>query len=151
MMKLTIGWLYPDLMSIYGDRGNVICLTKRCQWRGINIEVREINLETDHKQLAVCDMLFMGGAQDRQQKIAAKDLRQNKGLVIKEMIESEVPGLFVCGAYQFLGHFYRPAKGEDIPGLGILDLHTIHPGKTKKRCIGNIVTEINNQQLAINN
>ena len=140
-MKLVVGWLYSDLMSLYGDRGNIICLTKRCQWRKIDVEVREISLNTSYKQLATCNMLFMGGAQDRQQKLAAQDLRENKGSTIKEMIENFIPGLFICGAYQFMGHFYRPAEGKDIKGLGIFDLYTVHPGKTKKRCIGNIVVK----------
>jgi len=148
-MKLVVGWLYSDLMSLYGDRGNIICLTKRCQWRKIDVEVREISLNTSYKQLATCSMLFMGGAQDRQQKLAAQDLQENKGSTIKEMIENFIPGLFICGAYQFMGHFYRPAEGEDIPGLGIFDLYTVHPGKTKKRRIGNIVTKITNPQLLI--
>lgn len=143
-MKLIIGWLYPDLMSTYGDRGNIICLKKRCQWRGIEIEVKELSIENKVSDLQKCDLLFMGGAQDRQQKIASEDLRENKGPIIKKMIEDGAPSLFVCAAYQFLGHYYRPAEGEDIPGLGIFDLYTIHPGKTKPRCIGNIVIEMSN-------
>lgn len=141
---LTIGWLYPDLMSTYGDRGNIICLKKRLEWRGIEVIVKEITLETDVKELSNCDLLFMGGAQDRQQKIASDDLRKNKGPVIKKMVEDGVPALFVCAAYQFMGHYYRPAEGEDIPGLGIFDLHTIHPGSDKPRCIGNMVVDIYN-------
>lgn len=140
--KLIIAWLYPDLMSTYGDRGNIICLTKRCQWRGIRVEVEEIGLETESRKLKECNLLFMGGAQDRQQKIASEDLRKNKGPVIKEMVERETPSLFVCAAYQFMGYFYRPAEGEDIPGLGIFDLHTVHPGADKPRCIGNVVINL---------
>ena len=150
-MKLTIGWLYPDLMSIYGDRGNVICLTKRCQWRKIQVKVKELSIEDKASELKKCDLLFMGGAQDRQQKIAAQDLRKKKGLVMREMVENNVPGLFVCGAYQFLGHFYRPAKGKDISGLGILDLHTIHFGESKPRCVGNIVVKTKSEKLKTKN
>ncbi len=137
--SLTIGWLYPDLMSTYGDRGNIICLQKRCQWRGIEATVVELGLESTSESLQKCDLFFMGGAQDRQQKIAAEDLRKNKGPVLKQMIEEETPGLFICGAYQFMGHYYRPAEGEDIEGLHIFDLYTRHFGKDKPRCIGNIV------------
>lgn len=139
---LTIGWLYPDLMSTYGDRGNVICLQKRCEWRGIEVKIKEISLETSEKELRQHDLIFMGGAQDRQQKIASDDLRKNKGPVIKEMVENGTPALFVCAAYQFMGHYYRPAQGEDIPGLGIFDLHTVHPGSDKPRCIGNVVVKM---------
>lgn len=145
--KLTIGWLYPDLMSTYGDRGNVICLRKRAEWRGIEVVIKEITLETSEKELENCDLLFMGGAQDRQQKIASDDLRKNKGPVIKKMVEGGVPTLFVCAAYQFMGHFYRPAEGEDIPGLGLFDLHTIHPGSDKPRCIGNVVVKTTTSYL----
>ncbi len=140
---LTIGWLYPDLMSTYGDRGNIICLVKRCEWRGMKVEIRHLGFDSDHRLLATCDLLFMGGAQDRQQQIVASDLRKNKGPVMKNMIEEGTPALFVCAAYQFMGHYYRPAQGEDISGLGIFDLHTIHPGADKPRYIGNIVVKLN--------
>jgi len=140
--SLTIGWLYPDLMSTYGDRGNIICLQKRCQWRGINVEVKELSIGNGESDLEDCDLLFMGGAQDRQQKIASEDLRENKGPIIKKLVEDDVPGLFICGAYQFMGHYYRPAEGKEILGLGIFDLYTVHPGKDKPRCIGNVVVEI---------
>ena len=150
-MELKIAWLYPDLMSTYGDRGNIICLVKRCEWRGIEAKTREIILETSSQKLKECDLIFMGGAQDRQQKIASDDLHKNKGPVLKEMIKEGIPGLFVCAAYQFLGHYYRPAEGEDIPGLGIFDLYTRHFGKDKPRCIGNIVAEISNFQFPISN
>lgn len=140
--KLNVGWLYPDLMSTYGDRGNIIVLKKRSEWRGININIKEITLETDPKELKKCDMLFMGGAQDRQQKIAGDDFLQGKGPVMKELVEKGIPSLFVCAAYQAVGHFYRPYKGEDIPGSGIFDLTTIHPGDQAKRLIGNVVAEL---------
>jgi CobQ-like glutamine amidotransferase family enzyme len=150
-MKLTIGWLYPDLMSTYGDRGNIICLKKRCEWRGINVEVKELSIENEVSDLEDCDLLFMGGAQDRQQKIASQDLRENKGPVLKKMIEKGIPGLFVCAAYQFLGHYYRPAEGEEIEGLHIFDLYTQHFGKDKPRCIGNIVIKNQNVKIKMQN
>ncbi len=140
-LSLKIAWFYPDLMSTYGDRGNIICLTKRCEWRGIDVHIKEIGLEEKANNLLECDLLFMGGAQDRQQKIASEDLQKNKGVILKQMIEEKTPGLFICGAYQFMGHYYQPAEGERILGLGIFDLYTVHPGKEKERCIGNIVVE----------
>lgn len=140
--KLSIAWLYPDLMSTYGDRGNIIVLEKRCQKRGIESEVINITLETSIKELEKCDLIFMGGAQDRQQKLAGPDFLKNKGPVIKKMVENNIPALFVCAAYQFVGHYYRPYQGEDIPGAGIFDLTTIHPGDQAKRLIGNIAAEI---------
>jgi len=85
--KLTIAWLYPDLMSTYGDRGNIYCLTRRCQWRGIGVSVLPITLENNKQDLKKTDLIFMGGAQDRQQRVAADDFIQNKGPILKEMIK----------------------------------------------------------------
>lgn len=142
--KLNIAWLYPDLMSTYGDRGNVIVLQKRCQWRGIEANMFPITLETRYSEIYNCNLIFMGGAQDRQQKLAANDFLKNKGPVVKEMIEKNIPALFVCAAYQFVGHYYRPYQGKDIPGAGIFDLYTIHPGDQAKRLIGNVAAELIN-------
>ncbi|MEK7119869.1 MAG: cobalamin biosynthesis protein CobQ [Patescibacteria group bacterium] len=141
-MKLTIAWLYPDLMSTYGDRGNIIVLQKRCQWRGISVKVEEITLESRLSNLEHCDFIFMGGAQDRQQKIVGKDFLENKAPVVKVMVEKGIPALFVCAAYQLVGHYYKPYQGEKIPGAGIFDLYTEHPGDQKKRLIGNVTAEI---------
>lgn len=145
-MKLTIAWLYPDLMSVYGDRGNITTLTKRCEWRGIDIVVKRILLNTPVKDLLSCDLLFMGGAQDRQQKIVADDLRK-KSEAISDMIERGIPGLYICGAFQFLGKYYKEADGSMVEGLGIFDFHTINPGFQVKRLIGNSVIEIDKQYL----
>lgn len=143
-MKLNIAWLYPDLMSTYGDRGNVIVLEKRCVWRDISATIVPITLETSLKALRSCDIVFMGGAQDRQQKLAGEDFLKRKGPVVKEMVEKGIPSLFVCAAYQFVGHYYRPYKGEAIPGASIFDLTTIHPGDQAKRLIGNVVARVVN-------
>lgn len=140
--KLNIAWLYPDLMSTYGDRGNVIVLEKRCLWRAIEVHIVPVTLETSPKLLRASDLIFMGGAQDRQQKLAGQDFLGNKGPVVKELVEKGVPALFVCAAYQFAGHYYRPYKGKDIPGAGIFDLTTHHPGDQAKRLIGNVVAEL---------
>lgn len=142
--NLTIAWLYPDLMSTYGDRGNVIILRMRSQWRNIESTIVSITLETPVSQLRSCDLIFMGGAQDRQQKIAGEDFLKRKGPVVKEMIEAGVPALFVCAAYQFVGHYYKPYQGDPIPGAGIFDLVTVHPGDQKKRLIGNVVAKLIN-------
>lgn len=140
--KLTIAWLYPDLMSTYGDRGNIICLTKRCQWRGIDVEIVPITLETQNSKLRTCDLIFMGGAQDRQQKLVGEDFLKRKGPVVKKMVEAGIPALFVCAAYQFVGHYYKPYEGDKIPGAGIFDLYTKHPGDQEKRLIGNVVAKL---------
>ncbi len=141
-MVINIAWLYPDLMSTYGDRGNVIVLQKRCEWSGIDATIVPITLESKVMSLMSCDLIFMGGAQDRQQKLVGEDFLKRKGPVVKEMVEKGIPALFVCAAYQFVGHYYKPYQGEKIPGAGIFDLYTEHPGDQAKRLIGNIVAEI---------
>jgi hypothetical protein len=138
---LTIGWLYPELMSTYGDRGNIICLQKRCEWRGIDVQIKTLDLGFKIDDLRLCDILFMGGAQDTQQKIVSHDFSKEKVKVLKEMIEDEVPGLYICGAYQFLGKYYKEADGAIIDGLGILDLYTENPGENSTRLIGNIAVK----------
>lgn len=139
---LTIGWLYPELMSTYGDRGNIIALTRRCEWRGIDVNVLRLDVGFKIQDLRACDMLFMGGAQDKQQKIVSDDLSKEKVKALREMIEDEIPGLYICGAYQFLGKYYKEANGTIIPGLDILDLYTENPGENHERLIGNIVVNI---------
>lgn len=144
--KLKIAWLYPDLMSTYGDRGNVVVLKKRCEWRGIEAEVVPVTLETKTSILEGCDIVFMGGAQDRQQKLAGEDFLRRKGPVVKRMVENGVPALFVCAAYQFAGHYYKPYQGKNIEGAGIFDLYTEHPGDQAKRLIGNVTAKLVNPE-----
>lgn len=141
MKQITIGWLYPRLMSTYGDRGNIISLSKRCEWREIDAKVIELNVGFDKKQLEECDLLFMGGAQDREQKVVSEDLLIKKEILLKK-IEKGVPGLFICGAYQFLGKYYKEADGTIINGLGIFDLYTESSNK-EERLIGNIAVKTN--------
>jgi hypothetical protein len=135
--NLTIGWLYPELMNIYGDRGNIIILQKRCEWRNIKVTIKKMDVGFSKNDLKTCDILIMGGAQDKQQEAVAKDLFKKKNL-LKTIIESGTPGLYICGAYQFLGKHYKLENGNIIKGLGILDLYTENPGKKSKRLIGNI-------------
>lgn len=137
--SLTIGWLYPDLMSTYGDRGNILVLKKRCEWRGIKVEVLNLNEGFDVKLLDDVDILFMGGAQDTQQAIVSKDFTDQRVNALKNKIDDETPGLYVCGAYQFLGQYYKEANGNKIKGLGVFDLYTEHPGEGKERLIGNVL------------
>lgn len=146
--ELRIGWLYPDLMSTYGDRGNVICLTRRCEWRGIRAQVIPLDQGAPESDFRAVDLYVGGGAQDRQQEIVMRDLRGSKATALREKIESGTPGVFTCGSPQLLGHYYEPMKGQRIEGLGIFDFYSIHPGRTASRCIGNLVYEITAQPLA---
>ena len=138
-MKIVIGWLYPELMSTYGDRGNIIALVYRGWKRKITVEIKKITIGDSPSLLEKVDFLFMGGAQDKQQEIVNADLQKSKGKVLEKLIISGIPSLFICGAYQFLGKYYLAADGVKIPSLGIFDLYTVNPGLNKKRLIGDII------------
>lgn len=147
-LSLTVGWLYPDLMSTYGDRGNIICLRKRCEWRDIQFEVVPINPKTTVEDLQRVDLIFGGGAQDRQQEIVMRDLKHKKNWIM-EKIEAETPALFVCGSPQLMGKYYEPAEGQRIDGVGVFNIVSKHPGKGAQRCIGNIVAEVQWHNLGV--
>ncbi len=138
--SLRMTHLYPKLMNLYGDRGNVICLRCRCEARGIDLIVDELDLG-DAFDPAGCDLVLMGGGQDCEQRRVVGDLLDVKGEAIREAVEDGVVALAVCGGYQLFARYYRPAVGEDLPGLGIFDAHTEHPGEDVARCIGNVVAE----------
>ncbi len=139
-MNINIGWLYPDLMSTYGDRGNIITLNYRLSKMGIKPIINKISINQPGDMISKMDILFMGGAQDKQQEIVNEDLK-NKGFFLKKAINEGVPGLYVCGAYQFLGKYYKEADGNVIDGIGVFDLYTESPGLNVPRCIGNIIIE----------
>jgi hypothetical protein len=140
-ITLRVVHLYPRLMNIYGDRGNIMCLRHRCEARGIGFELTELGLREPLQPLAH-DLIFAGGAQDREQRGVADDLLATKADAVREAVESDVALLAVCGAYQLFGRFYREASGNELPGVGIFDLHTEHPGPSAKRLIGNIVADV---------
>ncbi|AFZ32148.1 CobB/CobQ domain protein glutamine amidotransferase [Gloeocapsa sp. PCC 7428] len=146
--ELTIGWLYPTLMSTYGDRGNVICLQKRCEWRGYTVKILPLDQNATAADFQSVDIIVGGGAQDRQQEIVMRDLRGTKAAALRERIDNGTPGVFTCGAPQLLGHYYEPALGQRIEGLGLLDFISVHPGANARRCIGNLVVEVTAQRLA---
>jgi lipid II isoglutaminyl synthase (glutamine-hydrolysing) len=147
-LELTIGWLYPTLMSTYGDRGNVITIERRAQWRGFNVKVVSLDQASTPEDIKSVDVIVGGGAQDRQQEIVMRDLQGGKADAMREKIENGTPGVFTCGSPQLLGHYYEPAYGQRIDGLGILDLVSIHPGEGARRCIGNLVIEVTASRLA---
>jgi hypothetical protein len=139
-MNINIGWLYPDLMNTYGDRGNIIALCYRAKMMGIDPVVKKISINESANLISKIDLIFMGGAQDKQQEIVNLDLK-NKGPFLKKAINNGVPGLYVCGAYQFLGKYYKEADGNVINGIGVFDLYTESPRLNIPRCIGNIMIE----------
>ena len=135
--EVRLGHLYPDQLNMYGDRGNIITLRQRCEWRGITLSRSEIDVG-DALDPAAYDLLFIGGGQDKEQDEVASDLRDVKAGPLREAVEHDTPTLAVCGGYQFLAKFYRPAEGPELEGIGIFDAWTIHKGKSVPRCIGNI-------------
>lgn len=145
-MTLRAAHLYPKLMNIYGDRGNIMCLAQRCAGRGIAFELEALEVG-DRLEPEAYDLLFIGGAQDREQRRVAEDLRTRKGEALRQAVVAGVTVLAVCGGYQLLGRFYRSAEGAELEGVGILDLWTVHPGPDARRLIGNIVIEWNGQTV----
>ena len=140
-MKLTIHHLYADMMNLYGDRGNVISIKKRCEWRGIETEVLDVGLG-EKIQPTGRDIFLFGGGQDREQALLAEDLSGSKGADLRAIVESGGVVLGVCGGYQLMGHFYETLEGEKLPGVGVFDLHT-RPGKPgEPRLIGNVLMSI---------
>ncbi len=133
-MKLKIGYLYPKLLNIYGDRGNITCFKQRCLWRGIHVEVTDISIGYSLKE-GEFDLFFGGGGQDKQQLIVAKDL-QTKKEVLKKEADKGKPMLTICGTYQLFGRFFKTSKKEKIPGISLFDMITI---ASEQRKIGNIV------------
>jgi len=140
--KIKIGWLYPELMSTYGDRGNILYLRRRCEKYGIATEVISIDQSFLPAQFNDIDFIFGGGSQDTEQEIVMRDLKGEKSKVLKSKIENDTPALFVCGSPQLMGNSYEPAVGKKIEGLGIFDMESVHPGPTVARCIGNTVGEV---------
>lgn len=131
--SIKIAHLYPDLLNIYGDMGNIVTIQNRCMWRGIKVSVEEI--KTGYRvNPNEFDLYFIGGGQDTQQILASKELMKNKNRLTDAMNDDAVM-LAICGGYQLFGHYYKPLNGEQLDGIGLLDAYTI---AGKKRFIGNV-------------
>lgn len=133
MEEFIIAHMYPDLMNLYGDRGNLVCLQKRSNDYGYRCEIQPLYLN-DKMDFSRVDMVFMGGGSDREQNLVYQDLLLKAGRLMQE-IESGLPALFICGAYQLLGNYYKSCEGNMMDGLNFFDLHT---DGGKKRLTGNI-------------
>ena len=136
-MDLHINFLYPDLMNIYGDRGNIITMQRRAEWRGITVYVHTTTVG-EPLDIGRDDFYFFGGGQDRQQIAVAGDLQGTKGAQLREAVEGGAVILSVCGGYELLQHYYRPHGGPELPGIGLFDAYSV-AGST--RYIGNVVVE----------
>lgn len=145
-LTLKLGHLYPDQLNLYGDRGNILALRRRCQQRGIELRVVSLGIG-DALAPDEYDLLFIGGGQDREQAPVARDLYEVKGIGLWAAIEDDMPVLAVCGGYQLLAHYYRPAQGPDMRGLGVFDAWTIHKGPRAARCVGDIAITWNGGTL----
>ena len=133
---LRLAYLYPDLMNLYADRGNVTCLQQRCAWRGIELRVTTVAWGDGLTEPQ--DIYVIGGGQDRQQRAASEGLTRRHAERIGRDIADGASLLAVCGGYQLMGRSYRDADGTVMAGLGIFDMETVHPGSGVARCIGNI-------------
>ncbi|HLD11747.1 MAG TPA: glutamine amidotransferase [Patescibacteria group bacterium] len=141
MADIHLVHLYHDLMNIYGDRGNILTLALRCRWRNISIRISEVSLQDTVP--SDTDILFFGGGQDQQQELVSRNLQEKKDSLI-HLAQNRVVILAICGGYQLLGKFYRPHHGEDLPGVGVLDIETV---AGNKRMIGNCVIAWEKQTL----
>ncbi|HEX4205948.1 MAG TPA: hypothetical protein VHZ51_17475 [Ktedonobacteraceae bacterium] len=121
-MVLKIGHLYPTLMSVAADRGNLFSIQKRCEWRGIAVEVDPIYVKQT-PDFTRYDMILLHGAADREMGIASQDI-QAKAPSLREAVEANIVFLSVCAGYQLMGHYYKPFKGPELQGAGLLDLYT---------------------------
>jgi lipid II isoglutaminyl synthase (glutamine-hydrolysing) len=141
---LRIGYFYPEHLNLYGDNGNVEILSYRARHRGFSVEVHNITTATDItlEQYDDLNIIFMGGGPDSGQKAMYDDLVNSKKAFIHQFIADGKVGLFVCGAYQLFGHYYKAADGSILQGIGVFDLYTEHFGSNKPRCIGNTYAKL---------
>ncbi len=137
MASLRLVHLYPDLMSVYGDRGNVLTLVRRAEWRGISVDVRELSVG-DELDPHAADLIFFGGGQDLEQAVVSPDFLEQKGEAVRQAVEDGAALLSVCGGYQLLGQSYTTVDGQELPGAGLFDVRSV-PGP--KRHIGNVLVE----------
>lgn len=135
-MELRIAHLYAHFLNIYGDRGNILALSQRAKWRGIEVKVDSIELGQSIDP-EYYDFYFVGGGQDKQQIVIAGDLLK-KADAIKKAINDGAVILSVCGGYQLLGHYYKPHEGPELKGISLVDAHTV---AGNRRMIGNVIVK----------
>jgi CobQ-like glutamine amidotransferase family enzyme len=136
MSRIVVGHLFPDYLNIYADRGNIAVFDRRAGWRGFELDVRPLGAGAtiapgEH------DLFYIGGGQDREQALIAPELAA-LGDGLRAAFEAGAAILAVCGGYQLLGRFYRDQSGDELPGVGILPLHTV---AGSRRMIGDVLLE----------
>lgn len=141
--SLKLVHFFPKYMNIYGDKGNIIAIQKRCEWRGISVEYIPINTREDFDRISAGDLFFFGGGQDADQMKVWDLISENKALftrLTEDAVGDDKVFILICGGYQMFGKYFIDGSGNLIPGLGILDIETVAPNnKVADRCIGNIV------------
>ncbi|MGN0243882.1 MAG: type 1 glutamine amidotransferase [Lachnospiraceae bacterium] len=142
--SLTILHLYPDLLNLYGDRGNIACIRRRLEWRGMGANIKTYTCDDTGFSLDGVDIVFLGGGSDREQKIVCERLLEHQS-VLKDYVEAGGTLIAVCGGYQLLGNYYK-LETETLKGLEILDIYT---EQGKGRLIGNIVLQTDFQEQCI--
>jgi CobQ-like glutamine amidotransferase family enzyme len=140
---LRVGALYPDLLNIYADRGNLLLLERRCAWRGIGFELRGIGLG-EALDPDAHDLLYIGGGQDRDQALCAQDMVDTKREALHAAAARGAVVFAVCGGYQLLGDGYW-MDGEMLPGVGLVGLETVR--EDGPRLIGNVAIELDDGQV----
>lgn len=150
MKELKILYLYPDILELYGDFGNIQVLRYRLEQRGIQATITPYSIGDPTPNFDEYDLVFAGGGADQEQNILSKDLIQYKEN-IKTAINNGVFFLLICGAYQLFGKYYKDVEGNVIEGLNIFEYYTEAIEDRTKRCIGNIVinTKLNNEDTQI--
>lgn len=132
-MKLRICHLYPDVLNLYGDNGNILCLKKRMEWRGLDCEIVPLPIGST-ADFTGFDLFFIGGGQDFEQEVLLGDLHRGKDREIISAVEDEKVFLCICGGYQMMGQYYKTHTGEQCDFIGALPLHT---QGSDQRMIGN--------------
>lgn len=122
-MELKICHLYSDVLNLYGDRGNIICMKKRLEWRGIDCSVTKMELGQGDS-LAGCDLVFIGGGMEFENKLIAEDLRRGTAAEIKAAVEDGVSFLGICSGFQLLGQYCENAAGERTEMAGAVDMYS---------------------------
>jgi CobQ-like glutamine amidotransferase family enzyme len=135
-VKIVVGHLFSDYLNIYADRGNIAVLERRAAWRGHELEVRALGA-ADELQAGEHDLYYVGGGQDREQELIAPVLAA-MGDALREAVAGGAAALAVCGGYQLFGRSYRDQSGDELPGAGLLPLHTV---AGERRMIGDVLLE----------